>query len=132
MQLTINVAVTSDDGKVEKTVTGRLMVATGVYGTDAGVAKQDFLDQAEALVRVIAENQIPALYGAVQQEEAKQAEAGDTKDKKKLHDKLKAIHDKRRQKAKQQDEQQAQDETQQEDQVQEEAQEDAQTQEEEQ
>lgn len=106
MQLTIQVAVSSDDGKIGQNVVAKLMLATGVYGTDAGVAKQDFLQQAENLVRTVAENQIPALYDAVQkqingtgtqQDDEMQAKA-------KARAKLKSIHDKRaQQKNKQED-----------------------------
>ena len=139
MQLTIHVAVSSDDGKIGQNVVAKLTLATGVYGTDAGVAKQDFLQQAESLVRTVAENQIPALYDAVQKQidGEEPAEADGTKDRTKMRDKLKAAHARRmkqetKQKAEQTDAQQEQDEPQQEDQVQEEPEEETQTQEEEQ
>ena len=139
MQLTIHVAVSSDDGKIGQNVVAKLTLATGVYGTDAGVAKQDFLQQAESLVRTVAENQIPALYDAVQKQidGSEPAEADEPKDRNKMRDRLKAANDRRmkqktKQKAEQADVQQEQDETQQDDQAQEESKEETQTQEEEQ
>lgn len=65
MELSIQATVTSDDGKISKSTTGKVTLDASVYGSDAGVAKQDFLTQTEGLVRIIAENMVPALYDAV-------------------------------------------------------------------
>ena len=65
MELAIQATVTSDDGKISKSTTGKVTLDASVYGSDAGVAKQDFLTQTEGLIRIIAENMVPALYDAV-------------------------------------------------------------------
>lgn len=75
MKVEIKVTVSSDDGKVSRTSTNAMMMATDVANSDPGVQKQDFLTQVEGLVRTVGENQVPALYAAVESavEEAKGA-----------------------------------------------------------
>jgi ABC-type uncharacterized transport system substrate-binding protein len=68
----------SDDGSVTKTVNSELQLATGLSGVDPAIMKQDFLTQAENLVRTIAESQLPALYqGVSDAHAAKKAEEAD-------------------------------------------------------
>lgn len=96
MELIIDVAVASEDGRIKKSAVSKLALATGIYGTDASVAKQDFLQQAESIIRTISENQIPALYDAVQKQiDAEPPEPQETPGQTKVRAKLKAIRDKR-------------------------------------
>ena len=67
MHLKIQVTVSADDGSVSETTANELRLATAAYGTDENVAKQDFLTQAESLLRTVSENQLPALYETVRQ-----------------------------------------------------------------
>ena len=69
MRVKFTVAVSSDDGKVAKSANSELQIDT-MDGVAADIAKQDFLAQAEAIVRTISEGQIPALYHAVAEEHA--------------------------------------------------------------
>ena len=77
MRVEIKVTVSSDDGKVSRASTNAVMMATDVENADPGVQKQDFLTQVEGLVRTVGENQVPALYAAVESavEEAKAEDA---------------------------------------------------------
>ena len=65
MRVRFQVTVSSDDDSVVKAVSSELQLATGLDGVDPSIAKQDFLTQAESLVRTIAESQLPALYQGV-------------------------------------------------------------------
>jgi len=65
MKMQISVVVSSDDDAVSRGAAGGLMLATRVEGVDPDAAKQDFLSQAETLMRSISENQLPALYQTV-------------------------------------------------------------------
>ena len=79
MRVRFQVTVSSDDDSVVQTVNSELQLATGLNGVDPSIAKQDFLAQAESLVRTIAESQLPALYQGVSDayaaKKAKEAEA---------------------------------------------------------
>ncbi len=66
MKVEIKVTVSSDDGAVSRASTNAMMMATDVENADPGVQKQDFLTQVEGLVRTVGENQVPALYAAVE------------------------------------------------------------------
>ena len=65
MRVRFKVTVSDDSDVVVKTADSQLQLATDVDGIDPSVAKQDFLAQAESLVRTIADNQLPALYQSV-------------------------------------------------------------------
>lgn len=65
MKAKFRVTVTNDDGTVARWADSELQLATAIAGLDPSSAKQDFLTQAESLMRTIAENQLPALYQAV-------------------------------------------------------------------
>ena len=69
MRVKFTVEVSSDDGKVAKSANSGLQIDT-MEGVAADISKQDFLAQAEAIVRTISEGQIPALYHAVAEEHA--------------------------------------------------------------
>ena len=75
MKVEIRITVSADDGSSPRSATSALLLATGLEGVDAATAKQDFLTQAEGLVRTISESQLPALYQASLEEQAKAAEA---------------------------------------------------------
>lgn len=64
MKVEIRITVSADDGSSPRAATSALLLATGLEGVDAATAKQDFLTQAEGLVRTVAESQLPALYQA--------------------------------------------------------------------
>jgi hypothetical protein len=64
MKVEINITVSADDGSSPKSATSALLLATELEGVDAATAKQDFITQAEGLVRTISESQLPALYQA--------------------------------------------------------------------
>lgn len=70
MKLMIQIAVESDDGKASRQVVNALALTTSTPGLDPDAAKQDFLQQAEGLARTMMENQLPALYDAVDKEAA--------------------------------------------------------------
>lgn len=65
MKLAITVSVSTDDGRIVQSSENMLQVATDLAGVDESVQKQDFLGQAENLLRTVGENQIPALYATV-------------------------------------------------------------------
>lgn len=65
MKMQISVVVSSDDEAISRGAAGGLMLATRVEGVDPSSIKQDFLAQAETLMRSIGENQLPALYQTV-------------------------------------------------------------------
>jgi hypothetical protein len=75
MKVEIRITVSADDGSSPRSATSALLLATGLEGVDVATAKQDFLTQAEGLVRTISESQLPALYQASLEEQAKAAEA---------------------------------------------------------
>ena len=83
MKMQISVVVSSDDDVVSRGAAGGLMLATRVEGVDPSSIKQDFLAQAETLMRSISENQLPALYQTVLDEcerkaqEAREAQAAE-------------------------------------------------------
>lgn len=70
MKLRLEIAVESDDGKAVRQVVNGLALTTNTPGLDPDAAKQDFLQQAEGLARTVMENQLPALYDAVDKEAA--------------------------------------------------------------
>lgn len=70
MKLRLEIAVESDDGKASHQVVNGLALTTNTPGLDPDAAKQDFLQQAEGLARMVMENQLPALYDAVDKEAA--------------------------------------------------------------
>ncbi len=67
MKVEIKVTVSTDDGSVSRSSTNAMLMATDVENMDPGVQKQDFLTQVEGLVRTVGENQVPALYAAVEE-----------------------------------------------------------------
>lgn len=78
MKLIVTTAVVSDDGQLKRESTNDVNIATDIPGMDAAVLRQEFMAQAESLLRTIAENQVPALYAAVEQDLADaQAAAAD-------------------------------------------------------
>lgn len=78
MKLIVTTAVVSDDGQLKRESTNDVNIATDIPGMDAAVLRQEFMAQAESLLRTIAENQVPALYAAVEQDLADaQATAAD-------------------------------------------------------
>lgn len=70
MKLRLEISVESDDGKAGHQVVNGLALTTNTPGLDPDAAKQDFLQQAEGLARTVMENQLPALYDAVDKEAA--------------------------------------------------------------
>jgi len=74
MKMQISVVVSSDDDAVSRGAAGGLMLATRVEGVDPSSIKQDFLAQAETLMRSIGENQLPALYQTVLDESERKAQ----------------------------------------------------------
>lgn len=72
MKVEINITVSADDGSSPKSATSALLLATALEGVDTATAKQDFLTQAEGLVRTISESQLPALYQASLDAQAKE------------------------------------------------------------
>lgn len=68
MKLRLEISVESDDGKAARRTVNQLALATDTPGFDPDAAKQDFLQQAEGLVRTVVENQLPALYDTVDRE----------------------------------------------------------------
>lgn len=68
MKLIVTTAVVSDDGQFKRASTNDVNIATDIPGMDAGVLRQEFMAQAESLLRTIAENQVPALYATVEQD----------------------------------------------------------------
>ena len=68
MKLIVTTAVVSDNGKFRRESTNDVNIATDIPGMDAAVLRQEFMAQAESLLRTIAENQVPALYAAVEQD----------------------------------------------------------------
>lgn len=68
MKLIVTTAVVSDDGQLKRESTNDVNIATDIPGMDAAVLRQEFMAQAESLLRTIAENQVPALYAAVEQD----------------------------------------------------------------
>jgi len=70
MRLRLEISVESDDGKASHQVVNGLALTTNTPGLDPDAAKQDFLQQAEGLARTVMENQLPALYDAVDKEAA--------------------------------------------------------------
>lgn len=78
MKLIVTTAVVSDNGQLKRESTNDVNIATDIPGMDAAVLRQEFMAQAESLLRTIAENQVPALYAAVEQDLADaQAAAAD-------------------------------------------------------
>jgi len=74
MKLHISIVVSSDDDTVSQGTAGGLMLATRLAGVDPSSAKQDFLAQAETLMRSVSENQLPALYQTVLDESERKAQ----------------------------------------------------------
>lgn len=81
MKVEINITVSADDGSSPKSATSALLLATELEGVDTATAKQDFLTQAEGLVRTISESQLPALYQASLDAQAKAAEEAKERDR---------------------------------------------------
>ena len=77
MKLIVTTAVVSDDGNFKRESTNDVNIATDLPGMDAAVLRQEFMAQAESLLRTVGENQVPALYAAVEKDiaDAKAAEA---------------------------------------------------------
>lgn len=99
MKLRIEIAVESDDGKVARWTVNQLALATDTPGLDHDAAKQDFLQQADGLVRTVVENQLPALYDTVDKEAAAvRAEEAASESKAKLQDKIQAVKKRRAEK----------------------------------
>ena len=69
MRAKFTITLSSDDWKVERSANSEIQIDS-LDGVAADIAKQDFLAQAEAIVRTISEGQIPALYHAVSEEHA--------------------------------------------------------------
>lgn len=106
MKLRMTVVVESDDGAISQQAVGGLMLATRLEGVDPSSAKQDFLAQAETLMRSIGENQLPALYQTVLNEderraqEAREAQAAEpSPGQAKVHAKLAQLRQKKEQAA---------------------------------
>lgn len=106
MKMQISVVVSSDDDAVSRGAAGGLMLATRVEGVDPSSIKQDFLAQAETLMRSIGENQLPALYQSVLDEcdrkaqEAHEAQAAEpTPEKAKVQAKLAKLRQRKEQAA---------------------------------
>ena len=68
MKLIVTTAVVSDDGQFKRASTDDVNIATDLPGMDAAVLRQEFMAQAESLLRTVAENQVPALYAAVEKD----------------------------------------------------------------
>jgi len=101
MRVKFQVVVSSDDGAVSKDASSELQLATGLHGVDPSSAKQDFLTQADNLVRAISETQLPALYQAVDDEYAKRQAARDEERPSEAQERVKAKLSKLRQKKEQ-------------------------------
>ena len=67
MRLEITVTVSTDDRKTSQTAENVIRVATDVPGVPVSASRSDFMDQAATLIRAITDNQLPALYDAVDQ-----------------------------------------------------------------
>lgn len=92
MKLRLEISVESDDGKASHQVVNGLALTTNTPGLDPDAAKQDFLQQAEGLARTVMENQLPALYDAVDKEAAAaRADEADAARREKLQDKIQAV-----------------------------------------
>lgn len=68
MKLIVTTAVVSDNGQFRRASTNDVNIATDLPGMDAAVLRQEFMAQAESLLRTIAENQVPALYATVEKD----------------------------------------------------------------
>ena len=93
MKVKFRVTVTNDDGTVARWADSELQLATTIAGLDPSSAKQDFLTQAESLMRTIAENQLPALYQAVLEAPKTDLEAAEAREK--LQAKLKSLRERK-------------------------------------
>ena len=80
MKLIVTTAVVSDDGQLKRESTNDVNIATDIPGMDAAVLRQEFMAQAESLLRTIAENQVPALYAAVEQDLADEQDPAEDPD----------------------------------------------------
>ena len=101
MRVKIQVVVSSDDNAVSQTASSELQLATGLHGVDPSSAKQDFLAQADTLVRAISETQLPALYQAVEDGYREKQAAKDAERPSEEHAKVKAKLNKLRNKKQQ-------------------------------
>lgn len=106
MRMRISIVVSNDDGTVSREAAGGLMLATRLEGVDPSLAKQDFLAQAETLMRSVSENQLPALYQSVLDEserkaqEAREAQAAEpSPEQAKVHAKLAQLRQRKEQAA---------------------------------
>jgi hypothetical protein len=99
MKLRLEISVESDDGKAASRTVNQLALATDTPGFDPDAAKQDFLQQADGLVRTVVENQLPALYDTVDKEAAAaRAEEAASESKAKLQAKIQAVKKRRAEK----------------------------------
>lgn len=96
MRLKVQIAVTSDDGQSTRTSENGLALATGIPGVEESSAKQDFLAQAEGLMRTVVENQLPALYAEVYAEDKqREADRRQAESQQKLQAKIKAMRERK-------------------------------------